>query len=471
MHSRATSDSYQSALGFLLGRIDYERTAAGDYGPADLRLEPMRELLERLGDPLADLRVIHVAGTKGKGSTAAMIASMLTSAGYRTGLYSSPHLYRVEERMAVDARIASAAEFVSLVQAVQPHVEAMDAAGGRTPGGRGPTYFDLTTAMALLHFRRKRANAAVLEVGLGGRLDSTNVCLPLVSVITSISLDHTKQLGDTLAAIAGEKAGIVKPGVPVVSGVTPPEPRDVIRRIADERRAPLIELERDFTFDYEPPRGLQKSPALGLVTYRRAASGTRFDKLAMAPPGRHQAANAAIALATVELLRERGWSVPDAAIRQGLVGVRCPARVEVISRRPLVVLDAAHNEASARALVESLTECFDAARRVLVFATTLDKDYRAMLRILLPACDEVILTRYQSNPRGVPVDDLAAVCRELGHDFRTAPDAPSAWGMARASAAPGDMICIAGSFYLASEMRAAIAARDSAAREQGNRSA
>ncbi|MEX0613266.1 MAG: Mur ligase family protein, partial [Pirellulales bacterium] len=206
----------QAALHWLMGRINYERTALIAYQERQLKLDRMRQLLTRLGQPDAGMKIVHVAGTKGKGSTAAMIAGMLTAAGYRTGLFSSPHLERIEERFAVDGQPCTADELVALVNRLRPVAHAMDeeAAADGDPTA-GPTYFDVTTAMALLHFVEREVDAAVLEVGLGGRLDSTNVCLPAVSVITSISFDHMKQLGNTLAAIAREKAGIIKPGVPV----------------------------------------------------------------------------------------------------------------------------------------------------------------------------------------------------------------------------------------------------------------
>src|SRR5262245_30142218 len=234
--SRVVPESLrQAALDWLMGRINYERTAFIPYQDRQLKLDRMRQLLTRLGQPDAGMKIVHIAGTKGKGSTSAMIAGILTAAGFRTGLFSSPHLERIEERFAVDAEPCTAAELVALVDRLRPVVRSMDeeaAAEGDAAGG--PTYFEATTAMALLHFVERGVDAAVLEVGLGGRLDSTNVCLPAVCVITSISFDHTKQLGNTLASIAREKAGIIKPGVPVVCGVTDLEPQSVIAAIARE---------------------------------------------------------------------------------------------------------------------------------------------------------------------------------------------------------------------------------------------
>ncbi len=258
--ARAAPDdpAREAAIDWLMRRINYERTAFVPYCSRQLKLDRMRQLLTRLGQPDAGMKIVHVAGTKGKGSTSAMIAAMLTAAGYRTGVFSSPHLERIEERFAVDGVPCSADELVALVNRVIPIVRAMDeeagepaSAGDEATSDAGPTYFEITTAIALLHFVERHVDAAVLEVGLGGRLDSTNVCLPVVSVITSISFDHMRQLGNTLASIAREKAGIIKPGVPVVSGVIDPEPQAVIAQIAREHGCRLIQLGRDFDFQYQ----------------------------------------------------------------------------------------------------------------------------------------------------------------------------------------------------------------------------
>jgi dihydrofolate synthase/folylpolyglutamate synthase len=238
---------YSSALAFLLDRVNYERTMQIPYRAAGFKLDRMRRLLALVGDPHLAVRAVHIAGTKGKGSTAAMLASVLQAAGYRTGLYTSPHLERIEERIAIDGRICPEEAFVALAAELQPAVERLDHEALASELG-GPTFFEITTAMAFLRFARQRVDCALLEVGLGGRLDSTNVCQPEVCVITSISFDHMRQLGNTLAAIAGEKAGIIKPHVPVVSGVVLPEPRDVIAAQAAALDAPLYQRGIDYDF-------------------------------------------------------------------------------------------------------------------------------------------------------------------------------------------------------------------------------
>ena len=286
--------SYSAALEFLLSRIDYERSATVPYNRREFHLERMHELLDRLGNPHKSLKVVHIAGTKGKGSTAAMIAAILSAAGYRTGLYTSPHLDRIEERLAIDGCPCSPEQFVELLERVRPVVEAMDGAGLRvgfspresvqgawaeahaTPEGDGallgPTYFEITTAMAFLHFAEQAVDMAVVEVGLGGRLDSTNVVRPLVSVITSISFDHMKQLGATLDAIAREKAGIIKPGVPVVSSVLGDEPRWAIEEVARRCGSTISQLGVDFDFAYRPPHQVDNAAAHGEIDFflRRA---------------------------------------------------------------------------------------------------------------------------------------------------------------------------------------------------------
>src|SRR4051794_39700617 len=284
------SDAYQDSLDYLYGRLNYE-TLGMPQAPAELQLGRMRRLLRRLGEPQDSLRIVHVAGTKGKGSTSAMIAAAVSASGVRTALFCSPHLHRLEERFSIDGRPATAEELVALTDAVRPVVAELDAADPH-PRQRGLTFFEITTAMGLLHFARRKVGVAVLEVGLGGRLDSTNVVRPVVSVLTSISYDHTRLLGSTLHAIATQKAGILKRGRPAVSGVRDPEARAAIVALAGQRRSPLYEIDRDFRYEYLPPTPPLLRPEAGRISVGtwRGDWGT----LDLPLHGPHQARNAAV---------------------------------------------------------------------------------------------------------------------------------------------------------------------------------
>jgi dihydrofolate synthase/folylpolyglutamate synthase len=442
----------EEARGFWYGLINYERRTAA---AADFKLDRMRSLLAGLGDPHRRLRALHVAGSKGKGSTAAMLAAILRRAGYHTGLFTSPHLCRVEERFQVDGGPISAAELTALLGEVRECVRAEERRAERGPPGAGPrppTFFEVATAVGFLHFVRRRVDAAVLEVGLGGRLDSTNVVRPAVALITSISYDHTDLLGERLTSIAREKAGIVKPGRPTVSGATVPEARAVIERTCRERSAPLWQLDVDFHYRYEPgwvTSTEMRPPRVQVTTARR-----RWPALELSLHGEHQAANAAVAVATVERLREQGWHLPDAAVAAGLAEVSWPARLEVVGRRPLVVLDCAHNVASAAALADTLRTSFAPARRWLVFAGSSDKDLAGMFRVLAPHFTHAFLTRYTDNPRSVPPERLASLLRAAGNLPATlCPTPAEACQAALARAAEDDLVCVTGSVFLAGEVR------------------
>lgn len=461
---------YPATLDFLYGRINYERTPVSSARAQFLNLDRMYRLLERLGSPHERLQAVHITGTKGKGSSATMISSALTAAGYRTGLYTSPHLERLEERTMIDGQPASPAELVDLANTVRPVVWEMDRQAAGTETRTCPTFFEITTAMAFLHFVRRRVDIAVLEVGMGGRLDSTNVCRPLVSVITSISFDHVRQLGNTLAAIAFEKAGIIKPGVPVVSGVESPEPAAVIQSVAQERQSPLYRLGREFHYSYRPPQPAEARRGIGgWCDYHESAAGNtrRYSNLRLGLLGAHQAANASVTLAALERLAEAGWRIPEDAVRRGFAELRCPARVEVLAQRPTVIVDTAHNIASIEALLQTLNENFPRHPRLLLFAATRDKDPRGMLARLLPHFDEIVLTRYLNNPRSMPPEDLAALVESIANEgtltARRTPvtvcaDPEAAWRAARSRLTPDHLACVTGSFFLAAELRSRLQA-------------
>jgi dihydrofolate synthase/folylpolyglutamate synthase len=401
-----------------------------------------------------------------------MIAAILSAAGYRTGLYTSPHLEQIEERLTVDGQPCKEFEFANLVNRLLPAVAELDELAGRNGGyEQGPTYFEITTAAAMLHFADRQVEAAVLEVGLGGRLDSTNVCQAEIAVITSISFDHTRQLGNTLAKIAGEKAGIIKFGIPVVSGVTDTEPAEVIRRRAAEQECPYFELGRDFQVRYRRSEyatransGQQVAAEIaGVFDYAELTDGSEQDDspFRVGLPGLHQASNAAVAIATCRRLRDRGWNISEQAIRVGLEQVRVPARTELIQHDPPVIIDAAHNVASVNALLSLLDELFPKQEsRILIFATSQDKDLQGMLRRLVPKFDRVILTRFLNNPRYVEPAELKRMADEMkatkpedsGRILVEACPA-AAWTAAEALAGDGQLICVTGSFFLAAEIR------------------
>lgn len=433
--------TYDDALAFWYGRINYEVKAAT---PADLKLERMRAFLARLGAPQDRLRVVHITGTKGKGSTAAVLAAVLRAAGYRVGLFTSPHLVRVEERIRIDGDPITPAELAALVADVAPAVRELEAGPGQ-----GPTFFEIGTALGFLHFVRRRADVAVVEVGLGGRFDSTNVCTPLVSVVTSVGLDHTAQLGTTPEAIAYQKAGIIKRGVPVVSGVTPAGPRAVVEREAAAAGSRLYVIGEDFGYDYWL-EGPDRAPHVTISTPHGAYPACRLGLL-----GEHQGMNAAVAVTAIDVLRAAGLTIPGAAVARGLREVRWPARVEVVGGRPVVVLDCAHNVPAVEALVATLRQTFSIrGTKSVVLAVSSDKQYGPMVGVLAGYFDHFHLTRYGHNPRCVPPDRLAELLTRTAPAARqtTHPDAAGAWAAARAAAGPDDLICVTGSVFLAGEL-------------------
>ncbi len=450
---------------FVDSRINFERLPVERYGLQDFQLGRMRELLARLGDPQQSLPAVHIAGTKGKGSTAAMTAAILSAAGHRVGLFTSPHLNSLGERMTIDGRQPTEDQLRDLLDVVPPVVREMDTLG---PAMR-PTFFECITAMAWVHFSRQRVDVVVLEVGLGGRLDATNVCSPLVTVITSISRDHERLLGNTLGQIAAEKAGIIKPRVPVLSGVTQAEPRDVVREAATRNDAPLFELDRDLRWSIaQPPSrssadSRRQEPDVPLppaiqpsVIEVETPWSQRTVRVPL--PGRHQARNAVLALSACDLLASSNLSFSNDAVERGWEQLQWPLRIEVLRHRPLVIVDAAHNDDSIDCLIETLGS-LPCHRRRLVFGTSKDKDTAGLLSRLNGHFDEVILTQYIGNPRSVPVDGLREIAaRTLTTPHRTAATPFQAWQLASDGADDNDLICATGSFFLAAEMRDVILA-------------
>jgi dihydrofolate synthase / folylpolyglutamate synthase len=439
-----SAENYEQAIEYLFSRVNFERLVGSLYTADDFKLDRMRTFLERLGDPQESIPAVHIAGTKGKGSTAAFVASILTAAGIRTGLFTSPHISAFEERLAVDGAVPAPGELAELVNSVSEVVSTLD----KAPGRMSPTYFEIATALAWQYFRRRSAELAVLEVGMGGRLDATNVCRPIVTAITTISRDHTRHLGSRLDQIAREKAGIIKPGVGVVSGVTAPEAQAVIADVCREQQARLLQIGRDFDYQYIAPVD-GKGARVTVRTWRRT-----WNELPLPLVGEHQAANAAVAISALEVLVEEGWQIPPTAFGDGLARVRWPGRIEIVARRPTVIVDTAHNWAAIAALLRTLDESFPARRRVLIFAATRDKDVAGMMRQLLPKFDSIVLTCFQNNTRSVPADELQRLAHHLcDRPVHTVAEPAAAWRLARRFAGAEDLICVTGSFFIAAELR------------------
>ena len=461
----ATESAYQEAIRSLLERINYEKVGHAPYSTTHYRLDRMRRVLSQLGDPHLAVPVIHVAGTKGKGSTATFLSSLLTAAGFRTGLYTSPHLLRLEERFRIDNQPASSQQLVQLVHDASQAADAVE----RDGGGRA-TFFELTTAIAFLYFAQMRTQAVVLEVGLGGRLDSTNVCQPCLCIITSIGLDHQAQLGNTITQIAGEKAGIIKTGVPVICSARHPDARQTIARMAEAHNAPLQLIERDFDCSWQtlpttqPPaitsqkQMAEQQPVVAEILYQPHYTPSLFPNRhwPVALLGPHQADNLSAALCAVDALIRQGWSIPLEPLPKAVATTVVPARLQVVGHAPWRLIDCAHNPDSIAATLAALDQHFPHARRTLILATSRDKDTPSMLRLLAGRCDKLIVTQYHNNPRGLPIPEILAAAQQALPDntvlCSSAPSPVKAWQQALNSASESEVICATGSFFQAAEL-------------------
>jgi dihydrofolate synthase/folylpolyglutamate synthase len=402
-----------------------------------LGMDTMTALTGRLDMPQARYRSLHIAGTNGKGSTAALTASMLQAGGHRIGLYTSPHLVDFRERIRVDGRMIPEADIARLTDVVK----------SVSDPDLSPTFFEFTTAMALKYFAESEVDVAVCEVGMGGRFDATNVVLPLACAITTIALDHQQYLGNTLESIAFEKAGIIKPGVPVITGRLARGAFNTIERIAAERHAHVISLGRDFQIEGESP-----------ARFSYSGAGVRYEHLSCPLLGAHQLDNCACALSLVEAARQHRLGVGEAAIREGLRQVHWEGRLEVTARDPLMLLDGAHNPAAAAALADYL-RAFRASnprsRVILVLAMMRDKDHRGFVEPFKGLVDDVVLT--QANlQRSATVEELQAVIGGMWPHARTQAGVGDALGEAGRLARPEDVICITGSLMLVGEVKAAL---------------
>jgi dihydrofolate synthase/folylpolyglutamate synthase len=421
----ASKDTYKDCL-----KTMYELRRFGII----LGLETIESILDGLGNPHKKYACIHVAGTNGKGSVAATLASILFESGYTVGLYTSPHLVHFNERICINNRPISDDDVVKAYRAVKlVHY-----------GERSPTFFEFATAMALYAFRRHRVDYAVIETGMGGRYDATNVIQPAISIITNISLEHRDYLGNTLVEITREKAGIIKQATPVVSGVRQKQARSVVQQVARKKEAPLFMLGKAFKV---------RQHQSGQFSYTGCKNSWR--KLQTPLLGRYQVQNAALALAACELLINDQVAISFESIKQGLANTCWPGRLEIVCEHPTVILDGAHNLMAARNLAKYLAENLAGRRLTLVIGILGDKPYRSMLNSLLPDCSRAIITRAQSQ-RALKPEKLYAIAKKSLADVSIIPDVAAAVRNAIETAGSDDVICVAGSLYVVGEAKEAI---------------
>jgi dihydrofolate synthase/folylpolyglutamate synthase len=432
-----TKTAYNRALDYLYSYVDYSLKRSSELAKAHFELDRMRLLLAELGNPQDSYPVIHVAGTKGKGSTSALAASALRAAGFKTGLYTSPHLQDYTERIQVNGQPISHTRLVRLVRQVKPAVAKIPRL----------TTFEITTALGFLYFAQQKVNAAVIEVGLGGRLDATNVVTPRVSVITSLSYDHMAVLGNTLAQIAAEKAGIIKPGIPVVSSPQPDEALAVLEQVAAERHSPLTLVGRNVIF-----QALEHSldgQTFSIDNPQPAILNPKSVILLIPLLGRHQLVNATTAFAA---LQASGLSLAEADIKRGFSEVQWPCRFELVRREPPVVIDSAHNADSARQLVMTLDEYYPGRPVVWVFSILEDKDAAGILAELKPRLTQVVATQ-TDHPRVLEAENIVTLVQSAGVPVELVRPPGAALSRAMELAGEHGITLVAGSVAFAGEMK------------------
>jgi dihydrofolate synthase/folylpolyglutamate synthase len=443
--------TFPRALRYLGSLSDYERLRIVRYTSQNFDLERMRTLLKKLGNPQDQFKSVHVAGTKGKGSTCSMVAAMLSACGYKVGLYTSPHLIDVRERVQINGHMIPTADFARLVRTIEPMVAKIKPT---------PTYFDVLTAIAFKYFAEQGVQIAVVETGLGGRLDSTNVIKPEVTAITSISKDHMAQLGNTLGKIATEKGGIFKHNVPALSVMQNPEAEAALKACADKVGTPLevVGKQIEFSYRFESSRMLGPHNRVCLTT-----ANTKFEHLAVPLVGEHQAINCGLALSILDKLKQRGFVINDMKAMEGLNKLVIPGRMEQINQTPRVIVDGAHNAASLDAFLRAIGQHVPYDSMVLIFGCCSDKDVSGMLERITSGADKVIFTKVD-NIRSADPHELAAQYTELyGKMAQVASSLEDALAIANRAVTKEDMIAITGSFYLVGEAKKYFAARNAAA--------
>jgi len=441
--------SYQTALKYLNDRVDVERMRPANVDRTVFRLDRMRAMMDALGNPERDVRCVHIAGSKGKGSASEMLASCLSSCGYTTGLYTSPHLTDVRERIRINNQWIDEDEFTAALGAAAAAAEAVEARHGQA------TYFELLTALALRFFAEHAVDAAVLEVGLGGRLDSTNVVTPEVCILTAIQLEHTQLLGSTLAEIAREKAGIMKPGVTAITFPQCDEVMNVFRQEADRVGAPLRVLgkEIDFSFRFEATPELGPHARVCLASPR-----TTYEHLAVPLKGEHQALNCGLALAALDHLRDRGFDTPERQVALGLAATPANGRLEQVWASPRILIDGAHTPDSLHALVKAIGAHIRYDSMVVIFGCAADKNVDGMLARIALGADKIIFTRSADNPRACDPAELQRRFAEKSHKMtQVEPTLKDAINTAYRAVGRDDLILVTGSFYLAGEAKRLLA--------------
>ena len=429
---------YRQVEAYVLGFTDYEKTPGIAYTSANYDLRRMEKLLEPLGNPHLGTRTVHIAGTKGKGSTAAMIAQALLIAGYKTGLFTSPHLLTLRERARINNAIISEAEFASIVTRLQPIWEKVnkEAAYGAL------TTFEILTAAVFAYFQQNSVDFQVLEVGLGGRLDATNVARGDVCVITSISLDHIEVLGNTIAKIATEKAGIIKPGSTVVNFPQQPEALEIIEQTCRQQKAKMIQVGRDIT--WRRTGGDFRRQSL-------IVKGSDADyNLTIPLIGDYQLENAAAAVAALEALNHLGAKIPREAIIQGLNEVDWPGRLQVLKQQPLVMVDGAHNTYSIQKLIEAIKKYFTYDRCFVIFGTSCDKDIPGMARELSAFTPHIIVTS-SAHPRAAQIPVIVEAFSHQGREVTIAKGVAEAIAQALSLARKSDLVLVTGSLFVVAE--------------------
>lgn len=433
---------YTSALAYIEQFIDYERSPDFARQARFYNLNRITHLLDLLGNPHEKLKVIHVAGSKGKGSTAAIIASVLTHAGYKTGLYTSPHLITPRERCRIDNKLISESEVADYIDKLKPAIETVSASEfGRV------SFFEIYTALAFTYFADKATDFAVIEVGLGGRLDATNVVSPVTTVITTIGLEHTSILGETYTEIAIEKAEIIKQECPVALAPQHPDAYTVIEKVAKERNAPIVKAKNIAKENLDNP--VLNSNDVPIVQQFDAETDTeKYPKLTMPLLGHHQYINGTTAIAAIECLKQKGYKITKDSVYAGFENVQWHGRIQLIKSSPLVVLDGAHSPVSMETLCRAIREHFRYTQVVFIVSIMRDKDLAAIGKIISKTADAVIVTQVSDNPRVIPAESIQDNWSGIFQKIKTCPIPEEAIAMGLSSASSTDLICVTGSLYL-----------------------